>query len=404
MFKKSLIAILFFAFLIFDFSIDLFAEIKFNPVINLSLYGGKYYLDGESASFDGKLDAFISPSIILNDNNELYPLYMGYYNGTQDVQELAGGGVLTRQRQEHTISLKYVRINDFDKIKPRISYSKALVKETKDENWGDGLFDYNTMSVGIDFEQERPYGTFTESYDFSSVQYPNYASLISEAETVIDTTTYSELSKNAGSDILNNTNHRLAFSYTWFPEPLVMTSGFNFNYRKYDDQYIVSKDGSFKSDKRKDMSVGFDLKIQKPVKPVNLSFSAGVDYLNSNQNSYDASRTKYIDNYYDYIQADLSPSVNFYFKNNASFGYALSFRKIYYSGRLAQDASGNYKSSKINQEYWLNSLYFRYPVMNNFFAKFIYAYNVSSSNMKYEAGYRYNYRANNYLIGIDWEF
>lgn len=390
--------------LFFVFLSDLFAEIKFNPVIDLSLYGGKYYLDGEAASFDGKFDAFISPSIILNDNNELYPLYMGYYNGTQDIQELAGGGVLTRQRQEHTLSLKYVKINDFDKIKPRISYSKALVKETKDEKWGDGLFDYNTLSAGIEFEQERPYGTFIESYDFSSVKYPNYATLISQAQTVIDTTTYSELSQNAGTDILDNISHRFGFSYTWFPQQLVMTSGFDFTYRKYDDQAIVSRTGSFKSDKRKDINIGLDFKVEKPAKPVNISFTAAFDYLNSNQNSYDASRTKYIDDYYSYIQAELDPSLNFYFKNKGSFGWTLSFRKLYYLGRLAQDAAGNYKSSKINQEYWLNSIYLKYPVSSNFFAKLIYSYNVSSSNMKYEAGYRYNYRANNYLIGIEWEF
>jgi len=376
----------------------------FVPAIDLSLYGGKYYLDGKAADFEGKFDAFISPSIILNDNNELYPLYMGYYNGTQDIQELAGGGVLTRQRQEHTLSLKYVRINDFDKIKPRFSYSKALVKETKDEKWGDGLFDYNTMSFGIEFEQERPYGTWTEAYDFYTIKYPNYASLISQSETIIDTTTYSELSKNAGTDILDNTNHRISLCYSWFPEKLINTLGFNFTYRRYGDQSIVSKTGTFKSDKRTDLVFGLNFKMQKPAKPVNISFMANFDYLNSNQNSYDASRTKYIGDYYSYIEAELSPSINFYFKNKSSFGYTLSFKKLYYLGRLAQDVSGNYKDSKINQEFWLNSLYLKYPIYKNFFAKAIYSYQVSSSNMKYEASYKYNYKANNFLIGIDWSF
>lgn len=391
-------------FLLFLIALPLKSEVKFNPVIDLSLLGGKYYLDGKAASFDGKFDAFISPSIILNDNNEIYPLYMGYYNGTQDIQELAGGGVLTRQRQEHTISLKYVYTNDFDKIKPRVSYSKALVKETKDEKWGDGLFDYNTISFGIELEQERPYGTFLESYDFFVVKYPNYASLISQAETVIDTTTFSELSKNAGSDILDNVNHRASFNYKWFPGNLVMNSGFNITYRKYDEQAIVSKTGSFGSDKRHDLIFGLSYGLERPSKIASLSLNSKLDYLNSNQNSYDASRTKYIDNYYSYIQGEINPTFNLYFKNKGSFGYSLIYRRLQYLDRLSQEIDGTYNDSKIHQEFWINSIYFKYPVYNNFYAKAIYSYETSNSNMKYEAGYRYNYRASNWLVGIEWEF
>ena len=158
--KKSLFK---FAALFFLFTLpcsffpipSLHAGVKYNPVVDLSLYGGQYYLDGDAAGFDWKFEAFVSPSVILNENDELYPLYMGYYNGTQDIQELAGGGVLTRQRQEHTISLKYVHISDFNKVKPRVSYSRALIQETRDESWGDGLFNYNTMSAGIELEQEK---------------------------------------------------------------------------------------------------------------------------------------------------------------------------------------------------------------------------------------------------------
>ncbi|GAB4028244.1 MAG: hypothetical protein Fur0012_00140 [Elusimicrobiota bacterium] len=381
-----------------------FSSMKYNPVGEISIYGGKYYLDGDAASLDMKLDAFFSPSLILNENNEIYPVYMGYYNGTQDVQELAGGGVLTRQRQEHTVSLKYSYIDGFNKIKPRLSYSKALIKETKDEKWGDGLFDYSTMALGLELEQERPYGTFTESYDFFSVSYPNYASLISRSATVIDTTTYSELSKNAGENILDSSSHRLAFSYTWFPNELVMKSGADFTYRTYSDQSVVGKTGGFKSEKRKDMLAGVNFRIEKPSKKLNLSFDCSLEKLVSNQNSYDASRTKYIDDFYGYTQAQVGPRADFFFKNGSSFGYALDWRKIYYSGRLSQDAAGNYRSSKINQEFWLNSIYFRYPLSGRLFVRTSYSYQSSSSNMRYEAGYLYNYSASNWLAGLQWEF
>ena len=384
------------------------AGMKITPVANVSLLGGKYYLDSDAASFQGRLDAFASPVINIAEGHDLIPVYAGNYSGTQDIQELAGGGVLTRQRQTHTFSLKYVYTREFDKYKPRISYSKALIKETKDEKWGDGLFDYTTLSIGLDAEQERPHGTFVESYDFYQVKYPNYSTLLSESGTAIDTTTFNELSSNAGVDTMDNTNHRLGFTYTWFPEPAVMKAGYDFTYRRYGDQAVVAKPATgqpyFKSDKRSDLVQNWTFRVSRAMKPVYLAVGARVGWLSSNQSSYDSSRTKYIEDYYSYVDMSVSPSASFVFKNGAQFGVGLDWRRLYYLGRLKQDAAGAYGEGKINQTFWLSSLAVRYPVYQKIFAKAAYNYQVSSSNMRYEANYRYNYRASTYLLGLEWEF
>ncbi|MBI5744493.1 MAG: hypothetical protein HY952_08090 [Elusimicrobia bacterium] len=384
------------------------AGVKVTPVADVSLLGGKYYLDSDAASFQGRADAFFSPVISLGEGHSLVPVYSGNYSGTQDIQELAGGGVLTRQRQTHTVSLKYVYTDEFDKYKPRVSWSKALIRETKDEKWGDGLFDYSTLSFGFDAEQERPYGTFAESYDFYQVKYPNYATLLSEAGTVIDTTTFNELSANAGVNTMDNANHRLGFVYTWFPDPAVMRAGYDITYRRYGDQAVVSKPATgqpyFKSDKRSDLLQNWNFRVSRALKPVYMSAGARFGWLSSNQNSYDSSRTKYIRDYYSYAELALTPAVTLQLKNGAQFGYGLEWRRLWYLGRLKQDASGNYGGSKVNQTVWLNSLSARYPVYGKIFAKAAYNYQVSSSNMRYEAGYRYNYRASTYLAGVEWEF
>ncbi|MCM2266858.1 MAG: hypothetical protein NDI60_03685 [Elusimicrobiales bacterium] len=384
------------------------ARMQVLPAGDVSLLGGKYYLDSDEASFQGRLDAFFSPVIKLAEGHDLIPVYAGNYSGTQDIQELAGGGVLTRQRQTHTFSLKYVYTREFDKYKPRVSWSKALIKETKDEKWGDGLFDYSTLSFGFDAEQERPHGTFTESYDFYRVSYPNYSTLLSEAATVIDTTTFNELSSNAGTDTMDNVNHRLGFAYTWFPDPLVMRAGYDFTWRRYGDQAVVAKPATgqayFKSDKRADLVQNWSLRVSRAIKPVYLSAGARVGWLSSNQNSYDSSRTKYIEDYYSYVDLALSPAASFHFRNGAQFGFGLEWRRLYYLGRLKQDAAGAYGAGKINQTFWLSSLSARYPVYRKIFAKAAYNYQVSASNMRYEANYRYNYRASTYLLGLEWEF
>ena len=387
----------------------LHAGIKVIPVADISLLGGKYYLDSDAASFQGRVDAFFSPAIKLNENNDLVPVYSGNYSGTQDVQELAGGGVLTRKRQTHTLSLKYIYTKEFDKYKTRVSYSKASIQETKDEKWGDGLFDYNTLSFGFEQEQERPYGTYNESYDFYRVTYPNYSTLLSQSQSVFnDTTTFNELSTNAGENPMDNTSHRLGFTFAWFPEPLNMKAGYDFTYRLYGDQAVAAKpvtgQSPFKKDTRADMMQNFSLKASRALKPLYLSVGARFGWLNSNQGSYDSTRSKYMEDYYSYTDFSLSPAITLALKNGVQFNFGVDWRRVYYLGRLKQDATGNYGGSEITQNYWLTSVSARYPVFSRFFARAAYNYQVATSNMRYEDSYRYNYRANTYLMGLEWEF
>ena len=387
----------------------LYAAMKIIPVADISLLGGKYFLDSQAAAFQGRVDAFISPAITLAENHDLIPVYSGNYSGTQDIQELAGGGVLTRKRQTHTFSLKYVYTRDFNKYKPRLSYSKASINETKDEKWGDGLFDYTTLSFGFEAEQERPRGTYTESYDYYKVAYPNYSTLLSQSQSVFnDTTTFNELSTNAGENPLDNISHRLAFGYAWFPEPLNMKANYDFTYRTYAEQAVAARPATgqspFKSDKRSDIMQNFSLKASRALKPLYLSAGARLGWLSSNQGSYDSVRSKYMKDYYSYIDISLSPTMGLLLKNGAQFNFGLDWRRIYYLGRLKQGNTGNYGSSEITQTFWLTSLSARYPVANRFYARAACNYQISSSNMRYEESYRYNYRASTYLLGLEWEF
>ena len=96
--------------------------------------------------------------------------------------------------------------------------------------------------------------------------------------------------------------------------------------------------------------------------------------------------------------------MNFNLKNGAQFGLGVEWKRLYYAGRLQQDESGAYSASKINQTVWLSSIFVRYPVCKRFFARASYNYQLSSSNMRYEANYRYNYKADTYLAGVEWEF
>lgn len=380
------------------------AEMKVMPVASLSLLGGQYFLDGQSASFGGRADAFLSPVVRLSEGHELVPVYSGNYSGTQDVQELAGGGVLTRQRMTHTGSLAYVYRREFDKYQPRLSYSKALVRETTDEKWGKGLFDAETLSAGIAAEHERWWGTVTESYDFYTVRYPNYSTLLSESSVALDSTTYSELSQNAGSRVLDNQNQRLGLGLLYYWEPLALRGSYDFTHRRYPDQAVVDSVGAFKSARRVDLVQNLTLKAIRDLRPAQLALTGRLGLLDSNQNNYDASRTQYVGDYHGYREFALAPSLALAFKNGGGMYFETGWTQRLYSGRLAQAADGAYSASRIHQTLWLTTLSLRTPVYaKRLFLRLAASYQSSASNMKYEAGYRYNYQANNYALGLEWE-
>jgi len=260
----------------------------------------------------------------------------------------------------------------------------------------------------VEFEQERPDSTYREYFDFFNVSYPNYASLISQVETVIDTTTYSELSQNAGKDVLNSRNYRAGFSYIIFPSNLNITNDFSITYKHFYDQSIVKNPdvggALFKSDKRKDLLFSISSLVENTSKKIYLSIGFSLNYLNSNQNSYDASRTKYIKDFYDYLSFDVSPAIKLNFKKGGYFSYSFNYTRLNYLGRYSQDVDGNYLSSKIRQNFYLSSISLVYPVAKGLYAKGVYSYQSVDSNMRYEAGYRYNYNSESFLIGVELSF
>lgn len=377
--------------------------VRLVPVASLSLLGGQYFLDGEAASFNGRASAFVAPVVRLSETNELIPVYQGSYYGTQDVQELAGGGVLTRQRQTHTASLAWLHRREFDKYKPRLTTSRGMVRETTDETWGKGLFDYDSFGAGFEAEHERSWGTVSEGYDFYLVRYPNYDTLLSQSESALDPATFSELSQNAGAHVLDSQNHHLGLGLTLFPEPAVLRTGYDLTWRRFPDQATIGELGNFASSKRSDWVQSLSARLSRDFRHLQLAAAARIDSLQSNQNSFDAARTKFVEDSYDYWEFALGPSFTLAFKGGGSLSFDTGWTQRLYGGRLVQDANGAYSGSKIRQTSWLTALSVRYPVLKGLSARLAASTLSAASNMRYEANYRYNYQANTYMLGIEWE-
>lgn len=387
------------------------AKIKVTPIANVHLLGGQYWVSqAVPDSFSANFDAFICPVINFSPKTALLPIYTGLYSGTKDVRELIGGGTLTREMQDHSLALKFVhKLNEDFRIKARVGYKIEYLVETVDESWGNGLFDFNKTIYGIEVEKLWKEWNGRIGIDMYNMVYPNYLSLVSDEtfETSIDTTTYSEISSQAGEKVLDYSTMALFIEATHkFSNNLVGTAHYDLSLKNFIDQRVVEKTGEFASTLRSDQIHYLTLGIDLGTPRMTLSLADTIEYYDSNQNSYDAGNSKFIANHYDYLQNAVKPGINFYLGTEEktmklSLFWDISYRL--YAERLSQNSDGEYQSDKIFQQVNTTGISFTYPINKSLSGKFLINYRDSSSNMRYEKNYSYNYYTFNYFLGINWQ-
>ena len=135
--------------------------------------------------------------------------------------------------------------------------------------------------------------------------------------------------------------------------------------------------------------------------------SLGWTLATSNQNNFDAQRTQYVPQYYNYNELRLSPSFKALFGPGkspivASLSGTYSLRR--YPHRLVQNETGVYQSDKIDTSSWMMSSSLTYPMAPHFSLMFNVQYGRASSNQGFEQYYKYNYSVTNYLFGFSYDF
>ena len=87
--------------------------------------------------------------------------------------------------------------------------------------------------------------------------------------------------------------------------------------------------------------------------------------------------------------------------SRVSFYWDFTIRN--YLDRNVQNLSGDYGTSTINQTTNGFGMWLSYPVFHQVALRMKLNYLMSTSNMKYESTYTYNYDVVNYFIGFGWE-
>lgn len=386
--------------------------------LDAELLGGQFFYREASSSFGGLARFDGGYAHEMSEHWAAFANYQGGYKGFKDVNDLVGGGTLFQQSMDHRVSLKVERkIGERLALKPRLAYSKEFFRETNDEKWGRGLYDFDRMGMGLvaDYRlggEERP-ALLSVGYNFFFTAYPNYKTLFSKFGAETASVSLGGQS-NPGSRTLDTLSHQFnvdlnkEFSKRWNA-----WSSYNFALRSFSDQFIIDSQARYLSDKRLDQSHSVDADVGYKPRRIFEVFQARLrtawnlgyrfEWSTSNQNHFDTDPAilTFVPSYYDYMENSVSPRVQAVLlplNLTLSLGYHLAIRN--YLDRLAQDSDGQYQGAKLDQTNHLVSLGVSLPIVKSLLFKTSFQWRLSRANTAYEKTYRYNYGSAQYFAGI----
>lgn len=390
--------------------------VEYMPIYSASLMGGQYFFSGTKSNLAGNVTGNVTPVVKFNERWSLLPTYNFAYQGTKSVTDPVGSGTLFQQMMSHRASFTglYTPKDSDWKLKPSMSYKKEFLKETRDEDWGKGLFDYQKFGVGFEAENvyKEPF-SWRVGVDSYYVQFPNYQSL--ESKSGVDPSGNPLGRETAGTKVLDTWNHQLSLSASRpFPynEPKVsLQASYSVLMQMFADQPVINKTGQPTAANRRDMihSLGLSAAYPKVMGGYRVSsrLGLGMSMNDSNQNTFDATRAQYVDDSYSYMGFSAGPSVAVGWGPEKRMSWAsagFTYSKTNYKGRLAQDGSGAYLSEKQWADRYVMTLAYAHPVAPNLSLKLQTNFLWAESNMAYERSYRYTYRTANYLMGFTYDY
>jgi hypothetical protein len=382
---------------------------------HLSLFAGQFFFQHNAGSLNGYADFGMNLSKSYSADAGFVADFSAVYTGFKQVNELVGGGTLFQQSFDAGGSVKWLRrLDSGGEIKPRLGFKYEFFRDTNDETWGKGLYDYWRAEAGIGWEKKTRLGFSTDltsnlAYDFYYTSFPNYTSLGSQFGTELG-------APNPGTKVLDNYSHNISYRGDLaFPGGRSAYVLAMLSLAQYPYQRLVDSNDAYESTLRHDLDYHLtlggtqrltDWQSLGRVRPF-VTLSIGADRQSSNQNHFDPdpTRLKFIDGYYDYTQVHAGPTItlqSLQTRATLDLSYQLSYRR--YSGRLTQNAAGDYNDSLMHQTVHTVALAFAYPLGRGLELQARANWAQALSNTDYQATYVYDYSTYNYFGGASWKF
>ena len=381
---------------------------EFIPVTVAEFSTGQWFFDGKNSALGGNAGVQFVPAYKVSERFSLLPSIESQYRGTRSAEELAGGATLFQDTWENALGVKAVMTpNEQWTYRTRLSGRMKWFRETTNETWTNGLYDYDSLSLGAEAERKWAHASIAAGYDYSYLTFPNYQSLESSQT--------GDLARElAGKDVLNANIHVLSLrGRAPLPARFNLDVSGYLAPRYYTDQRVVALSGLFTPTRRVDTASGVNFDLNRAFHGPASSMLAGslvYGYLgmNSNQNHYDARLTTFIPDFYDYDQQTFGAQLHASFGHTyagpmgAELGGSYSYRQ--YRSRPIQDSDGSYLSGKLHTVETAVTASFSYPLTRGIHARVSTTVGRSRSNNQFEQLYRYNYTNANYQFGFTYEY
>ena len=381
--------------------------VEFVPVFGGSALMGQTLQDGKSTSWNGNANLQFTPAMKFSESWGLIPTYAGSYQGTKSVADLGSGGQLFQDSMSHSLRFKGVWRYGNLKLKPQAGYRWEFLRETTDEKWGKGLFDYRKPSLGLEAEYAVAEAvTVGFSADWYRIEFPNYRTLESSVAGI-------GLGREQASGRTLDTNNLSWTGTAAFPFaiPGVKTRlSINLTNRDYPEQSIVLPSGLLSPERRGDQLKSVALGLGRGWRlgeenGVYVDLQGSWTRLDSTQNHYDAESARFTGDFYSYEEMSLQPRATFTLgrrKVELAIAYLNTSRE--YLSRNAQSIGGTYLGDTVvlTQDNFIFDL--AAPIGRGFKLLVNSTVATARSNQKYEKFFKTNYTLQSHLIGFSYAY
>lgn len=388
--------------------------VEWTPLFGVTALAGQHSFRGQTGSFSGLLDAVLAPAARLDERWAVLPSWRSTYEGTRSLDETLGAATVAQERMTHRLAGRavYRRPGSRWSFKPAASLKYELLKETRDEDWGRGLFDRRVLTLGGEAELElvAP-ASLRLAADFFDARYPNYKSLESQAAAAFAGDSLAR--ELAGDRVLDRRGWQLLAAGT---APLGRRATLELSagsvLSAFARQRVVEETGLLSERSRADLLTTLSATARMPHE-LNLdlrllgALELSASVLRSNQNGYDASRGRFLTQFYDFEEYRAAPSLKALIgrpRRPTAVALGLAWRRRRYPHRPPQEGTGAYASGRLTQTEWSFDASATYPVAPRFSLLFTLQRVTASSNQRFERYYRYAYEALNVLAGFRWEY
>ncbi len=363
------------------------------------LLGGYSQVEGHNGEFSSIDSWLLSPNWKISDDLYWINVYNGSYNKSAQVVAQDDGNRQTQETQTHSIATSFKKfIHDKWSLRPLFFADWVLINETKDESFGDGLYDYDQIGGGLEsawetYKSDTREDNLRLGFRYLRREYPNYQSLLS----LFNPNGSVETNEKDLDGYKINLSHdsKSKSDWSWGLEGI-------FFYKDYTDKKTINTNGIRTSDTREDFVEGVNTYISRSIHTnwllrVDGQFQA----TQSNLDFYDTHNTAgfadddFVKDYFDNFSFIVKPSLTYYQnwgedkRFSATADYSLN--ALHYTGRKTQNTAGRYQSE--DQQDYVHTFTGKVnvPVTPHIAWVSFGSYTIGDSNQDFEAFYLYNY-------------